>query len=85
MEHKMYSIRDAKAESFNPPFYKITHGQAERDFNTLVNDPKSAVWQYPEDFDLYYVGTYEDSTGKFSALETPQHMIKSVQLKKQEQ
>lgn len=78
MELKMYSIRDSKSQIFNPPFYKKTHGEAERDFSTLVKDEKSMIAQYPEDFDLYYVGTYQDDTGTIQSLDTPQHIIKAV-------
>lgn len=77
---KMYSVRDAKGEIFNPPFYKQTHGEAERDFQTLVNDPQSMPAKYPEDFDLWYLGEYCNLTGTFKSLDTPQHMIKAVQL-----
>lgn len=83
MELKMYSIRDSKAEIFNAPFYKKTHGEAERDFTTLVNDEKSTVAQYPDDFDLYYVGTYDDGNGKIEPLSTPQHIVKAIQLRKE--
>jgi hypothetical protein len=75
---KMYSVRDQKAEIFNTPFYKKTHGEAERDFKTLVNDPKSVVAQYPEDYDLWYLGEYCDQTGSFKTLDTPQHVTKAV-------
>lgn len=78
MELRIYSIRDAKGEVFNPPFYKKTHGEAERDFMTLVNDEKSTVWKYPDDFDLYYLGTYDDVTGRLESLPTPQHITKAV-------
>lgn len=78
MELKAYSIRDSKAEIFNPPFYKKTHGEAERDFQTLCKDEKSTPAQYPEDFDLYFCGTYDDQTGLFKPLATPQHIIKAV-------
>ncbi len=78
---KVYSIRDAKSEIFNTPFYKKTHGEAERDFKTLVNDSKSTVFNYSEDFDLYYHGTYDDNTGLFNPLKTPEHIVKAVQLK----
>jgi hypothetical protein len=76
---KVYSIRDSKGEIFNIPFFSKTHGEAERQFRTLVNDSKSQVNAYPEDFDLYYVGEYDDNEGKLTSLDTPQHMIKAVQ------
>lgn len=84
MNLNVYSIRDAKAEVFNPPFFKKTHGEAERDFTTLVNDEKSTVFNYPEDFDLYYLGVYNDSTGRLAPIDTAQHLVKAIQVKKQQ-
>lgn len=82
MELRVYSIRDSKAEVFNVPFYKKTHGEAERDFATLVNDEKSMLAKYPDDYDLYFLGKYDDCTGKLDSLDTPQHIVKAVQLVK---
>lgn len=76
----MYSVRDAKAEIFNPPFFNKTHGEAERNFKQLSKDDKSMVGQYPEDYDLYYLGEYDDNTGKFQPEPTPKHIAKAVQL-----
>lgn len=80
MQLKVYSIRDSKAEAFNPPFYKHTHGEAERDFTELTRKTDSMVHKYPEDYDLYYCGTYDDQTGLFSPLPSPQHIVKAVSL-----
>lgn len=85
MTLKMYSIRDAKSESFNPPFFQPTHGVAERAFKELVNDPKSNANKYPEDYDLYYLGEYDDNTGKLAAKDTPEHMVKAVNVKETSQ
>lgn len=79
MQLKIYSIRDSKSEVFNTPFYKSTHGEAERDFRSAVTDEKTTLNKYPEDFDLYFLGEYNDNDGKFQSLETPQHVIKAVQ------
>lgn len=82
MIKQMFSIRDAKGEVFHPPFFKNTLGEAERDFREVANDPKSNLQKYPEDFDLYYLGTYDDLTGTFQPLETPKHIIKAVMCQK---
>jgi len=76
---RMYSIRDQKAESFNTPFFQSTHGEAERAFRTAVNDGKTQLNQYPDDFDLYYIGEYDTNTGKTKPCDTPQHILKAVQ------
>lgn len=77
---KIYSIKDQKVETFNTPFYAKTHGEAERNFITLTNDSKSTVNTFPQDFDLYYLGQYDDQTGKFEPLDTPHHLVKAEQL-----
>lgn len=79
MELKVFSIRDAKGEIFNSPFFKKTLGEAERDFHQLCQDEKSMVAKYPDDYDLYYIGDYCDESGKMKPLDTPQHMVKAVQ------
>lgn len=78
MQLRVYSIRDAKAEVFNQPWFAKTHGEAERNFAQLTRDSKSMVSQFPEDYDLYYLGTYDDNTGMVESLDTPQHMVKAV-------
>jgi len=80
MQLKMYSVRDSKAETFHPPFYKRTHGEAERDFQALAHDEKSQVSKFPEDFDLYWVGSYDELSGKVNGLDSPQHIVKAIQL-----
>lgn len=78
MKLKMYSLRDAKADIFHPPFYKKTHGEAERDFTELTRDEKSMISKYPEDYDLFYCGEYDDQTGLVESLKTPQHIAKAI-------
>lgn len=82
MKLKVFSIYDAKAEIFNTPFFNKTIGEAERNFEQLVNDGKSTVYLYPEDFDLYHLGDYDDNSGKLATGETPVHLIKAIQLHK---
>lgn len=79
---KAFAIRDAKAEAFGLPFFKLTPGEAERDFRTAVNDfsTKNNLYsKYPDDYDLYYLGEYDDTKGVFTSLDTPLHIIKAVQ------
>lgn len=80
MQFKVFSIRDAKAEIFHTPFYKATDRDAERDFKHAVNDKQTKLNEYPEDFDLYCLGTYEDRDGKFQSLPTLVHVVKGIQV-----
>lgn len=78
MIYKLFSVRDSKSEIFHSPWFFKTHGEAEREFRTVVNTEKSKLAQFPEDYDLYYVGEYDDNTGKFNPVDSPQHVIKAV-------
>lgn len=81
MQLKVYSIRDSKGQMYNTPFYFHQHGQAERFVKQNLENPESMLSRYPEDFDLYYLGDFDDATGKIEALDTPQHLYKAVDLK----
>lgn len=76
---KIFTIRDAKG-SFHEPFYAESHGLAERTFKNWRDQENSQIGKYPEDFDLYYVGNYDKQTGTILALETPDHIIKAINL-----
>lgn len=77
---KVYTIRDSKAEVYNTPFFQKTHGEAERSFNQLLRDEKSMVNKYPEDYDLYFIGNWDDQEGTFTPCDTPQHIAKAAHL-----
>jgi len=77
---KMFAIRDSKAEFYNQPFFQKTHGEAERNFRSLATDEKSQISKYPEDFDLYYLGEYDDQTGQMNPQKTPQHIVKAANI-----
>nr|QJB20854.1 MAG: nonstructural protein [Microvirus sp.] len=83
MIHKLYSVRDSKAEYFEGIFPAKTHGEAERGFTTAVNDPKSTISKFPEDYDLYYLGEFDDHTGKISAKPSPEHIVKGINVVRQ--
>lgn len=78
---QIFSIRDSKGDLYGQPFFQKTPGEAERSFKTLINDEKSMPSKYPEDFDLYQLGKFDDATGKITPLDTPQHLVKAVSLK----
>lgn len=77
MKQKIYSIRDSKAEYFTQPFFKKTHGEAERDFKMLASEPDSKICKFKEDYDLYYLGEYDENTGILTPLPLPEAMMKA--------
>lgn len=75
------SVRDSKAGVYGPLGLARTLGSAERDFKTLVNTPDTLPNKNPEDFDLYEMGSYDDESGKITALDTPRHIVKAIQVR----
>jgi hypothetical protein len=65
MIHKIYTVRDNKAESYLPPFYSQSKGTAIRSFSESCNDPNSMFCKYPDDFALFEIGTFDDSSCSF--------------------
>lgn len=80
MQLKMYTVRDSKVEAYLTPFFQRSHGEAERSFQKLATDKNTTVGANPSDFDLYFLGTYDDQTGKTEVMDTPQHVIKATAL-----
>jgi hypothetical protein len=79
MVRHAFCISDSRSGVHNAPFVYITQKEAEAAFYRLVNDPlkQSPMAQHPEDFDLWYLGEFDDTTGKFTALDTPKHLTKA--------
>lgn len=64
MMQKMYAVRDSKAQAFLQPFFSSANGSALRALSDVVNDGKSQFFLHPEDYILYEVGAFDDSTGE---------------------
>ena len=60
---KVYSVFDTKANCFNAPFFVSNDNLAKRNFVTLRDDPLSTVNKFPDDFQLFDLGSYDDLTG----------------------
>lgn len=80
---RIYAIRDKRAEYFNPPFFNHTHGEAERNFQNLVNEKESRIAQHPDDYDLYYIGDYNDLDGTIVPQKLPQLIASASSLVRQ--
>lgn len=67
----VYSVKDTKARSFSPPFFQLNHTTALRAFALEVNraDPQNVVYNNPDDFEIYFVGTFDPDTGVITGQE----------------
>lgn len=66
-----FTVHDVAAGVFNKPFYEDSIGLAMRGFKTMIDEPTSQICKFPEDFELYYLGTFNQATAEHTHLRTP--------------
>lgn len=71
MKTGAFSIYDAKAEYYSPPFFYKTNGMAIRAFTELVNDQNSSVSKHPDDYRMFRVGDFDDDTAQLTSEKAP--------------
>lgn len=60
----LFCVHDRAASTFFPPFAVPAVGVAHRDFADQANNKDSPISAHPEDYELWYVGTFDDRTGE---------------------
>lgn len=68
MLKKLYSVFDNVALVYSNPFTSINDGTAFRDFSHACQDPQSSLHKSPNEFSLYHLGDFDDSTGEVISL-----------------
>lgn len=68
MKLRMYSIFDRKAEVFNAPMCFVNDGICQRALTQIIpNDADMS--KFPEDFDVYYIGDFDNASGAMAVSE----------------
>ena len=79
----MYSIYDKAAKAFNTPFFMHNKALAIRAFEDNVNSAEdNNISKHPEQFSLFCLGEYDDSTAKFEILDQPDLEATALELVK---
>jgi hypothetical protein len=83
MKMLVCTIRDRAAEAYGRPFFLPATGVAIRSFQDEVNRnaADNQVFQHPDDFDLYELGTFDDFSGTFELHEQPKLLALGKQVK----
>lgn len=76
----MYAVYDKVAEIFMPAFSCENHAKAIQGFSDVANDPKGVVIKHPSDYELYFLGSFDQSTGE--TINTIQHLAVAKELLK---
>lgn len=69
-------VRDRAADVFGQPNFTTSLGGSIRSFGDEVNrvDANNMLNRHPEDFELYHLGTYDDSSATFELLPKPRQI-----------
>lgn len=74
---KMCCVYDSKVGAYLPPMFFRSKMEAIRSFSSAVADESHQFCKYPEDYTLFDVGEWDDSTCKFTPHLTPISLIKA--------
>lgn len=76
MIYRVCAIRDRAVDVFGQPIFFAHIGAAVRSFSDEVNRKVDGnqLAAHPEDFDLYELGSFDDSTGVFSQDVSPRQV-----------
>lgn len=80
MHIQVVSIYDRALDAFSRPVFVNSVGQAIRSFGDEVNNVQSEMSKHPDDYDLYHLGSFDDSSGKFVCLDEPKQLALGKQL-----
>lgn len=69
MNAEIFSVKDAVSARFLEPFNAPTVEYAKRQFTYSVNKTGHQFNEFPEDYTLYHVGTYDQVEGKIVAID----------------
>lgn len=82
MKRVICAVRDSALAAFMQPFFVPALGVASRSFADEVNRQESPMFQHPEDYVLYELGTFDEDSGRFDLLPDPRQVARASDLKR---
>lgn len=76
MKFTILCVRDRVSNVYGMPMFVVSIGSGIRSFSDEVNrvDANNVMNKHPGDFDLYFLGTYDDSNGEFVCDDQPRQV-----------
>lgn len=82
MKQKIYALRDVRTEAFLRPMFLQNSAVLERVLLDAKNDENSTLSLHPEDYQVYYLGEYDDNNGLITPVPA-EHMYNVIEVKEQ--
>lgn len=87
MIYKMLAVYDSKAEAYMRPWIARSPAEGMRSFASEVNNMENKdnpLVHHPEDFVLFELASWDESSGKIEALEKPRAITSGIDVKRTE-
>jgi len=75
MKLNAYAVFDNKALRYLNPFFMQSHPEAIRAFGDNCLNKETTWNKYPTDYDLYFIGYFDQENAELNSLPTPPHFI----------
>lgn len=63
---KFFAVKDMKAQLFRAPFAQRSAAEALRGWQIAASKPDTEIHDFPNDFRLYELGSFDDFTGQIT-------------------
>lgn len=77
---KVFAVRDVKADAYGNLICVPTVGLATRAFSDACADARSPMAQYPADYSLYELGSFDPASGTIAGLPTPKYVCSAHEI-----
>lgn len=79
----MYALFDKKAKAYLTPFFSENSATAMRTLVGPANSRESFLGVYPDDYDVYILGDFDEQSGKVNGI-NPEYVFRIADLVRQE-
>lgn len=76
----IFSVYDAKAQAYLPPFFLPNRPMAIRNFGDCLKNKKHAFGVHPEDYTMFEIGEFNDNTAEIHLVEGGPWSQKGIEL-----
>jgi len=76
---QIFAVYDKKTGVYGQPFTSNHEANASRSVQQAANDVSTSLGQYPADYALYRIGTFDDQNGALCAV-VPEHIVEVASL-----
>lgn len=75
---QVFSVHDEAVDAFMQPIFLRSQGEAVRALRLTINDRRAehVFAQSPKDYALYYLGVFDESSGKFTQKDVPELVVR---------